>query len=68
MDDLYSLFAWRFPCFQPSESTFLGEYVGKLAFLPLPHGTGRDFEERGKLGLCQAELLSVRFELFGKAH
>jgi hypothetical protein len=29
---------------------------------------GRDIQERGKLGLCQAEPLAVSFELFGEGH
>ena len=53
---------------ESSPCALLREYVGKLAFFPLPHGTGRDFEKQGKLGLCQAEPLAVRFELFRKAH
>ena len=42
--------------------------MGKSAFLPLPHGTRGNVQDRGKLGLCQAEPLAVGFELFGEAH
>ena len=54
---------------ESSQCAFLRDCVGRrLAGFPFPMRAGRDIQERGKLGLCQAEPLAVSFELFGEVH
>lgn len=51
---------------QPSQHRLLRKDVGQPAVLPRPDGTGRDFEELGKLSLGPTRTFAPEIEIFGE--